>query len=226
VIDPATGQLAGVVNITSADPGYSPVMPALVGRIVYETEQRLVTDRGLHSSALYDAFVRARRRAKGSLVAVDATTLFINTSAGTSVASSDRERLWQWARNTVGNRLAARKSIGLESGAVPIRCEDVYDGPNQIGALIWLSPSTEQSLSARYAYAFALTASERSIAEHVAAGLTNRETAAALFISPHTVDYHLRQIFRKLNLQSRVELARLITHQRAAGSASQTTVVE
>jgi DNA-binding CsgD family transcriptional regulator len=55
-----------------------------------------------------------------------------------------------------------------------------------------------------------LTVSERAVAEHVANGLTNREAASQLFISPHTVDYHLRQIFRKLELRSRVELARVV----------------
>jgi DNA-binding CsgD family transcriptional regulator len=106
--------------------------------------------------------------------------------------------------------MSRHRPAHLDSGATPLRCEQVYDGPAPAGALIWLAPPTEQSLPARYAYAFALTASERSVAEHIAAGLTNRETAAALFISPQTVDYHLRQIFRKLNLQSRVELARLV----------------
>jgi DNA-binding CsgD family transcriptional regulator len=201
-------------RVTALHGSYSPVVSALVGRIVHETEQRLLTERGLHSNALYDAFVRARRRAKGPLVAVDATTMLVNTSAGTVVASADREQLWHWARSGVGTRLAAGTTLDLESGATAIRCEQVFDGPDRVGALIWLTPASQQSLPARYAYAYSLTASERSIAEHVAAGLTNRETAAALFISTHTVDYHLRQIFRKLNLQSRVELARLIANER------------
>jgi DNA-binding CsgD family transcriptional regulator len=226
VVDPTTGQLAGVVNITSADPSYSPVVPALVGRIVHETEQRLLADRGLHSNPLHDAFVRARRRAKGPLVAVGATSIFVNSAAGTAVVSADRERLWHWAQRCAGSRRSAGDALALDSGATPIRCEQLYDGPTHVGALIWLSPPTEQSLPARYAYAFALTASERSVAEHVAAGLTNRETALALFISPHTVDYHLRQIFRKLNLQSRVELARLVAQDRAIRRRDQKAVVD
>ena len=55
-----------------------------------------------------------------------------------------------------------------------------------------------------------LTEAERTIAHQVARGLTNRETAALLFLSPHTVDYHLRQIYRKLAVQSRVEMAHAI----------------
>jgi DNA-binding CsgD family transcriptional regulator len=55
-----------------------------------------------------------------------------------------------------------------------------------------------------------LTAAERRVADLVSEGLTNREAASLLVVSPHTVDYHLRQIFRKLQIQSRVELARLI----------------
>jgi DNA-binding CsgD family transcriptional regulator len=54
-----------------------------------------------------------------------------------------------------------------------------------------------------------LTATETSVARLVADGLTNRQVAARLCLSHHTVDFHLRQIFRKLGISSRVELTRL-----------------
>ncbi len=53
----------------------------------------------------------------------------------------------------------------------------------------------------------ALSPSERRVAEAVAEGMTNREAAAALFLSVKTVDFHLQQIYRKLGLRSRTELA-------------------
>jgi DNA-binding CsgD family transcriptional regulator/tetratricopeptide (TPR) repeat protein len=52
-----------------------------------------------------------------------------------------------------------------------------------------------------------LTDAERRVALTVAEGRTNLEAAAVLHLSRHTVDFHLRHIFRKLNLESRVELA-------------------
>jgi len=55
-----------------------------------------------------------------------------------------------------------------------------------------------------------LTEQERRILEYVAEGLTNREIAARLFLSPRTVDFHLRNVFSKLGVKSRTELARLI----------------
>nr|WP_225955214.1 LuxR C-terminal-related transcriptional regulator [Kibdelosporangium phytohabitans] len=51
-----------------------------------------------------------------------------------------------------------------------------------------------------------LTDTERKVATLVAKGLTNRQAAGHLFVSPHTVGYHLRQIFRKLEIGSRIEL--------------------
>ncbi|SEH50311.1 AAA ATPase domain-containing protein [Mycolicibacterium rutilum] len=53
-----------------------------------------------------------------------------------------------------------------------------------------------------------LTASERRVAELAATGSTNREMAAALFISPKTVEANLSRIYRKLNIRSRAELGR------------------
>ncbi|HYB27187.1 MAG TPA: helix-turn-helix transcriptional regulator [Solirubrobacteraceae bacterium] len=46
------------------------------------------------------------------------------------------------------------------------------------------------------------------IAKLVAAGASNRDVAAQLFLSPKTVEYHLREVFLKLAVSSRVELAR------------------
>ncbi len=54
-----------------------------------------------------------------------------------------------------------------------------------------------------------MTASELAVARLVADGLTNREVADRLFLSPHTVNSHLRHVFTKLGINSRVELARL-----------------
>jgi ATP/maltotriose-dependent transcriptional regulator MalT len=54
-----------------------------------------------------------------------------------------------------------------------------------------------------------LTAQELQIAQFVATGQTNKEIAAALFLSPRTIDYHLRKIFTKLGISARAELIRL-----------------
>ena len=52
-----------------------------------------------------------------------------------------------------------------------------------------------------------LTAAELRVAEAVGSGLTNAQAARRLYVSPYTVDYHLRQIFQKLGISSRVQLA-------------------
>ncbi|HEX4256044.1 MAG TPA: AAA family ATPase [Streptosporangiaceae bacterium] len=54
-----------------------------------------------------------------------------------------------------------------------------------------------------------LTAAERKVAELVSSGYTNRATASQLGLSPNTIGTHVRSIFSKLHIQSRVQLANL-----------------
>jgi len=63
-----------------------------------------------------------------------------------------------------------------------------------------------------------LTPSERRIAELAAAGQSNREIARALFVTPKTVEYHLRNTYRKLDIRTRRELAGALSILPAASS--------
>ncbi|TMR13938.1 hypothetical protein ETD85_57165 [Nonomuraea zeae] len=78
-----------------------------------------------------------------------------------------------------------------------------------------------------------LTETQHAVALLVADGWTNRQVAEQMFLSVHTVSFHLRQVYRKLNIGSRVELARLavteslITEDRATqGRATQDRVAQ
>jgi DNA-binding CsgD family transcriptional regulator len=58
-----------------------------------------------------------------------------------------------------------------------------------------------------------LTTAEAQVATLISDGITNREIADRLFLSPHTVNSHLRHIYSKLAINSRAELARIVAEQ-------------
>ncbi|WP_441221748.1 response regulator transcription factor [Phytohabitans sp. LJ34] len=61
-----------------------------------------------------------------------------------------------------------------------------------------------------------LTERERTVARLAGHALTNQQIANRLRISPHTVNFHMRQVFKKLAIDSRVSLARIVqAHQPA-----------
>jgi DNA-binding CsgD family transcriptional regulator len=71
-----------------------------------------------------------------------------------------------------------------------------------------------------------LTAHELQIALLVAQGMTNREAAASLFLSPKTIEYHLGQIYRKLDVRGRAQLARLMAMELPEGERDPAVLAE
>jgi DNA-binding CsgD family transcriptional regulator len=63
-----------------------------------------------------------------------------------------------------------------------------------------------------------LTPQERQIAELAAQGLTNRDIAARLYLSPRTVGYHLHKVFPKLGITARAQLRDALTAEGDAGT--------
>ena len=63
-----------------------------------------------------------------------------------------------------------------------------------------------------------MTAQELRVARLVASGLSNREAAEQLYLSPKTVEYHLASAFTKLGVRHRHQLAARIRPHRAPGN--------
>lgn len=99
------------------------------------------------------------------------------------------------ARKPLRSALAVFEILGAEPWAARARAE---------------LRATGETVSARRAGSNELTPQELRIALAVADGATNREAAAALFLSVKTVEYHLTKVYQKLGARSRTHLARLL----------------
>jgi DNA-binding CsgD family transcriptional regulator len=81
---------------------------------------------------------------------------------------------------------------------------------DELGASLWSERTREElkRISGRAPSPGELTQAERRVAELVAEGRTNREVAAALYVTPRTVEGTLSRVYTKLGVRSRTELAR------------------
>jgi DNA-binding CsgD family transcriptional regulator len=93
-----------------------------------------------------------------------------------------------------------------------------------LGAPLWAAQAESElsRIGGRAPSRDELTPTERQVADLAAEGKTNREVAAALFMSTNTVNANLKRVYRKLGLRSRTELAARLPREPEAVNRTQT----
>ena len=212
----------------SQDQAPFPLAP--FGHLPFEVESNDADER------LLDSFARARRRFRGAIVGISDRTMITNAAASELLQPADRRLLRQWVLSPGHDCSESTAFFELANGlGVHARCYPVDWRGRLVGGVVHLSvaerstrhPTAVSPEGSKYGEDAELSAaalldpallagwseltdSERAVAELVGQGLSNREAGRRLFVSRHTVDYHLRRVYRKLGIKSRVELARVL----------------
>jgi DNA-binding CsgD family transcriptional regulator len=210
-LEPALALAAG---LGYRHPGYIPLLPdaveaaALTGDVT--ACRKLAAELDAQAAALALPWVdTAALRGRG-LVALatgadEAAAVLSDATVGFdalgSLVDAARTRLLQGrALRRAGRRADAAAAL-----------TDARERFTAIGAAPWAAQvDTEGERVTPRRTAGELTATERKVADLVAAGRRNREIAAELFVSVATVEAHLTRIYRKVGVRSRTELSRYV----------------
>ncbi len=129
-------------------------------------------------------------------------------------AHADSPRVANRARTELAFGEWLRRSRRRVDARVHLRA--ALDAFEELGATAWadraaqeLRASGETARRRDVSTATDLTPQERQVAGLVRQGMSNRDAAARLFVSPRTIDFHLRNVFTKLGVTSRAELIAL-----------------
>jgi ATP/maltotriose-dependent transcriptional regulator MalT len=112
-------------------------------------------------------------------------------------------------------RRQRRKDAAAEALHEALRAFD------QLGTPLWAARARAELARTRVSATqdLGLTPSEQRVAELAASGMTNRDVATTLFVSPKTVEHNLARAYRKLGIHSRAELGQRIQHLNLGGPA-------
>jgi DNA-binding CsgD family transcriptional regulator len=223
ISDPVSGRIRGVLGLTSSVDDANDLMLPFVARAARQIEDRILDDSAVADRLLLYRFLQKRRGAKGPVVLVTERTLVANAAGDALIDPEDEPLLRDSAQRLRDLPSSESVTVVLRGGAsVRVQADAIFKAGVRGGALLRLTPLSGASTTRprrgsykRFGWE-SLTNTERSVADLVADGLTNRQASEKLFLSHHTVGFHLRSIFRKLDVTSRVELARAMGEHRAA----------
>jgi len=218
--DPRTAQVVGVLALVCSAEVANRLLLPMVTRVAREIEQGLLCDSSGLERLVHANFLDARRRTRSPLAAITRSTLLTNAAAARHLRDADRLPLWEFvSKNLRVHGTVKTRFTAADGNSINLSLEAIHEGQEVAGALVRFAtpgvdvPSRQSPPSRTLHPAFgweSLTAAEHSVLELVAEGLTNREVAIRLFLSAHTVDSHLRHIFRKLDINSRVDVVRIV----------------
>jgi DNA-binding CsgD family transcriptional regulator len=196
------------------DPGDNRYLPDLIEALVLlgrldEAGEVLAGYERIARSVGRASALAAAGRCRGLLSAAHGELEDALTELAVAVAAHRRVPIpFEWARTLLAlgslQRQLRRRKAARETLQQALA---VFE---QLGSELWAvrARSELQRIGGRTASRDELTPAERRIAELVAEGKSNREVAATLAVSVHTVEAALTQVYRKLGVRSRTELAR------------------
>jgi DNA-binding CsgD family transcriptional regulator len=201
--------------------GHAAARIAFVDELVEAAVRAGRPDDALEPLAEWERFVGGRGVLIGDFVLARARALFARPEdadeAFQACLAMDAGGAWPLyqARTELAYGEFLRRARRKIEARVQLRA--AHDGFQRLGAVAWadraaaeLRATGETARKRDSSTLDDLTPQELQIARLVAEGGRNREVASQLFLSPKTVEYHLRKIFQKLEIASRTELAKLV----------------
>jgi len=173
--------------------------------------RRWTRTRRLRSGSAGKGGIAAARRCRGLLVAAtDDLAVAIAELEAAADLSAGGDTPFEHARASLALGTALRRSKRRREARETL--EEAVAAFERLGTALWADRARAElrRISGRAPTSGALTPAEERIASLVAEGKTNREVAAALFLSERTVEGHLSRVYGKLGVRSRTELARAL----------------
>jgi DNA-binding CsgD family transcriptional regulator len=227
IVDPLSRQTVGAIDLTCFVAEGNVLMLPFARRAARDIEQRLLDTAGITDRIILQRFLQERKAAKGPVVVITPRKMVTNAAADRLLSVGDDAILREWARRFAGDAHVRPTTVVLTNGsAVTVQADRVLDGTSPVGTVLRLSELTSASAGPRRSRDHttfgwtSLTPTEHSVTDLVAEGLTNRQIAERLFLSRHTVGFHLRSVFRKLAVNSRVDLTRLVMQHDGSSTSS------
>ena len=179
-----------------------------------EAERRLVPweERARELDRAWAIAITARSRAR--LLAVRGDLEHAFAALDDALAAHERSVYpFEHARTLLA--LGATQRRAKQRGAARATLEQALGTFEQLGAPLWAEKTRAElaRIGGRSRSGGELTESEGRIAALVGEGRSNREVAAALFLTEHTVETVLSRVYRKLGIRSRTELANRLTRE-------------